>query len=294
MDYDVGKDIIIDVKRYLRGKLIRGNKFLYRIADERGPAGSFMDSDSFSGSDKNRDNLKKDSIAVKKDRMADNEIRLEEGIRYSADLPAQNSLFEKRSPEKENKLEQIDFEGLKEEVSRCRRCELYKKRTNTVFGDGNASAGIVFLGEAPGKNEDLQGVPFVGRAGKLLDKILQAIDLKREDIFITNILKCRPPGNRDPKEDEIKACEAFLKRQLELIDPAVICALGRVAAQNLLRTKTPLGKLRGRIHYYNGVKTIVTYHPAALLRNPHFKRPTWEDMKLLKRIYSEAKEQNVV
>jgi DNA polymerase len=290
LDCGAGKNNIIEVKRYLRGKLIKGNKFLYLAADEREPARSSPDSDSFSSSGKNRDNLKKNSISVKKDHMVDNEKKPEDGIRYSADTPAQDGLFEKRLPEEENKLEQFDFEGLKGEVSRCRRCELSEKRTNTVFGGGNASAGIVFLGEAPGKNEDLQGVPFVGRAGKLLDKILQAIDFKREDVFITNILKCRPPGNRDPKEDEIKACEAFLKRQLELIDPTVICALGRVAAQNLLRTKIPLGKLRGQIHYYNGIKTIVTYHPAALLRNPHFKRPAWEDMKLLKRIYSEANE----
>ncbi len=289
MDCGAGKNNIIEVKRYLRGKLIKGNKFLYLAADEREPAGSSPDSDSFSSSVKNCDNLK-NSISVKKDHMVNNEKKPEDGIRYSADTPAQDGLFEKRLPEEENKLEQFDFEGLKGEVSRCRRCELSEKRTNTVFGGGNASAGIVFLGEAPGKNEDLQGVPFVGRAGKLLDKILQAIDFKREDVFITNILKCRPPGNRDPKEDEIKACEAFLKRQLELIDPTVICALGRVAAQNLLRTKIPLGKLRGQIHYYNGIKTIVTYHPAALLRNPHFKRPAWEDMKLLKRIYSEANE----
>ncbi|HMA75677.1 MAG TPA: uracil-DNA glycosylase, partial [Candidatus Krumholzibacteriaceae bacterium] len=112
-------------------------------------------------------------------------------------------------------------------------------------------------------------------------------------VFITNILKCRPPENRDPKEDEISACEPYLKRQLELLSPAVICTLGRVAAQNLLRTKTPLGKMRGKIHYYNGIKTIVTYHPAALLRNPHFKRPTWEDMKLLKKIYSGAKKKEL-
>ncbi|MCD6379803.1 uracil-DNA glycosylase [bacterium] len=289
MDRGIRTDIFVDVKKYLRGRIIKGNNILYRVENEREQAVGYPGIDSVSSSDNNHSELKKNNASVKSDHFTGSEQELEDGISYSSDSPVQDSLFEKNLPEKEDKLAKMDFEELKLEVSRCRRCGLSEKRTNTVFGGGSTSSRIVFLGEAPGKNEDLQGVPFVGRAGKLLDAILRAIDLKKEDVFITNILKCRPPGNRDPREDEVKACEGFLKRQLELIAPVVICALGRVAAQNLLRTKTPLGKLRGRIHYYNGVKTIVTYHPAALLRNPHFKRPTWEDMKLLKRIYSEAK-----
>ena len=184
----------------------------------------------------------------------------------------------------------FDLDSLEMAVSECRECELHKTRNNTVFGSGNRSSSIVFIGEAPGRDEDLQGVPFVGRAGKLLDKIIEAIGFSREDIYIANILKCRPPGNRDPKEDEVEKCEGYLAAQLKLIDPVLICAMGRIAAQNLLKTKASLKVLREDIHYYNGIKVVVTYHPAALLRNPGFKRPTWEDMKLLRRLYDEALE----
>ncbi|MCK4537953.1 MAG: uracil-DNA glycosylase [Candidatus Krumholzibacteria bacterium] len=182
----------------------------------------------------------------------------------------------------------MDMAGLRTAVAGCERCSLSSTRTNTVFGDGNPRARIVFVGEAPGRDEDLQGVPFVGRSGKLLDKILAAIGFTREDVFIANILKCRPPNNRDPQDVEVVACEEYLARQLQLIDPVVICALGRVAGQTLLKTKESLRVLREGIHHYNGIRLIVTYHPAALLRNPNFKRPTWEDMKLLKKICDEG------
>ena len=185
---------------------------------------------------------------------------------------------------------QIDSKGmaeLMEEVGRCRRCPLCETRTNTVFGDGNPRAKVVFVGEAPGKDEDLQGVPFVGKAGKLLDKIIASVGFSREDVYIANILKCRPPGNRDPQEPEVNACEGFLARQIEIISPVLICALGRIAAQNLLKTTASLKTLREGIHYYNDTRLLVTYHPAALLRNPEYKRPTWEDMKLLRRLYDE-------
>ncbi|MBN1163893.1 MAG: uracil-DNA glycosylase [Candidatus Krumholzibacteriota bacterium] len=179
------------------------------------------------------------------------------------------------------------LEDLERTVAACRKCALSDSRNHTVFGVGNPRARVVFVGEAPGRDEDLQGVPFVGRAGKLLDKILSSIDLSREEVYIANILKCRPPGNRDPKEDEVALCEGYLARQLELIQPRLICALGRVAGQNLLGTKAPLKVLREGIHYYNGIRVVVTYHPAALLRNPHFKRPAWEDMKMLRGLYDE-------
>jgi DNA polymerase len=212
----------------------------------------------------------------------------EEGIRYSAKKTVQSGLFGKEPGPGDEDLDSITFDELEAAVAACRKCGLHEGRTKAVFGAGDRSAKIVFIGEAPGREEDLQGVPFVGRAGKLLDKILAAIEFSREDVYIANILKCRPPGNRDPNEEEVAACEGYLKRQLELIDPVVICALGRVAAQNLLKTKSPLGKMRGKIHYYNDIKTVVTYHPAALLRNPHFKRPAWEDMKMLRSIYDES------
>jgi DNA polymerase len=143
----------------------------------------------------------------------------------------------------------------------------------------------MFIGEAPGRDEDQQGKPFVGRAGQLLTKIIEAIQFQREDVFIANILKCRPPDNRDPQPEEAEACLPYLGIQIQLIQPKIICALGRVAAQTLLQTTTPLGKLRGRFHDFHGTKLIVTYHPAALLRNPNFKRPTWEDVQLLRKEY---------
>lgn len=184
-------------------------------------------------------------------------------------------------------IDSAGMAGLEAEVSLCRRCPLCETRTNTVFGDGNPRARVVFIGEAPGRDEDLQGVPFVGRAGKLLDKIIASVGFSREDVYIANILKCRPPGNRDPEEQEVKACEAYLARQIEIISPVLMCALGRVAAQNLLKTTASLKTLREGIHYYKDTRLLVTYHPAALLRNPEYKRPTWEDMKLLRRLYDE-------
>lgn len=174
------------------------------------------------------------------------------------------------------------------QVSICVKCALSKTRTNTVFGVGNPDAGIVFVGEAPGRDEDLKGEPFVGRAGQLLTKILAAIDFAREDVYICNVLKCRPPDNRDPAPDEVLHCEPYLLAQLDIIQPRVICALGRIAAQTLLKTKTSLTKLRADVHDYHGIPMVVTYHPAALLRNPNWKRPTWEDVQKLRAIYDGA------
>ena len=170
-------------------------------------------------------------------------------------------------------------------IKDCQKCSLSKTRNKFVFGVGNADADIVFIGEAPGKNEDLQGEPFVGRSGKLLDKILQAIHLSRKDIYICNILKCRPPKNRDPLSDEVKQCEPYLKKQLSIIQPKLIVALGRIAATTILQTKEQLGKLRQTIHQYEGIDLIVTYHPAALLRNPNFKQNAWEDFQMIRDKY---------
>ena len=177
------------------------------------------------------------------------------------------------------------LEAFYESIKDCRKCPLGKLRTRLVFGAGNPDADVMFIGEAPGREEDLQGAPFVGQAGQLLTKIIQAIRLAREEVYIANILKCRPPNNRDPEPEEIAQCEPHLIRQIELIQPKIICALGRIAGQTLLKTSAALGSLRGKVHRYHGVKLIVTYHPAALLRNPQWKRPTWEDMKLLRREY---------
>jgi DNA polymerase len=171
---------------------------------------------------------------------------------------------------------------LQQEVAGCTRCgELASTRTQTVFGVGNPNARLCFLGEAPGADEDRLGEPFVGRAGQLLNKILQACKLRREDVYILNILKCRPPGNRNPAPDEAQNCRRFLNRQLELIQPEFICCLGAVAAQNLLDTTDSIGRLRGKVHNYRGTQVVCTYHPAYLLRNPSAKSQTWDDMKLL-------------
>lgn len=177
-------------------------------------------------------------------------------------------------------------------ICNCTKCALGHTRTNFVFGVGSPHAEVVLIGEAPGAEEDLQGEPFVGRAGQLLNKILEAIHFKREEVYICNILKCRPPNNRDPQPEEIDACEPHLWKQLELIKPKLILCLGRISAQVLLRTNDPLAKLRGQVHDYRGIKLMVTYHPAALLRNPGWKRPAWEDLQKFRKMYDELKSQS--
>ena len=170
-------------------------------------------------------------------------------------------------------------------INNCMKCSLGKNRKNFVFGMGNPDSNIVFVGEAPGKEEDLQGLPFVGRSGKLLDKILAAINLTRDDVYILNVLKCRPPENRDPSREEIELCEQYLKEQLRIIKPKLIVALGRISAMTLLKTKTSLSDLRNSIHKYEDIDFLVTYHPAALLRNPNLKKFAWEDFKLIRDKY---------
>jgi DNA polymerase len=173
-------------------------------------------------------------------------------------------------------------------IATCTRCPLYATAKNPVPGEGNPNADFMLVGEAPGATEDETGRPFVGQAGQLLEKILAAIKFSREDVFIVNVLKHRPPGNRNPRPEEVSACSPYLVRQIELIRPKVLVALGTFAAQTLLDTKLSIGKLRGQIHRYYGVPLIVTYHPAALLRNPSWKRPTWEDVQLARRILDRA------
>jgi DNA polymerase len=173
----------------------------------------------------------------------------------------------------------FDLEKLRDEALGCTRCELHQTRKTVVFGTGNESADLMFVGEAPGADEDQSGEAFVGRAGQLLTKIIEAMELTRDEVYIANVIKCRPPGNRNPSSFEIETCEPFLQKQIELIKPKVICALGTFAAQTLLRTNQRISILRGRFHDYHGVKLMPTYHPAYLLRNPHGKRDVWEDMK---------------
>lgn len=176
------------------------------------------------------------------------------------------------------------LEAVRGDLGDCRRCGLHGSRRHIVFGEGNPGASIIFVGEAPGADEDLQGRPFVGRAGQLLTKIIEAMGLKREDVYICNILKCRPPENRNPGPDEISACEPFLKAQIEAIQPRVICALGTFAAKTLLGRDVPITVLRGIFHEYRGIPLMPTYHPAYLLRNQGAKRKVWEDMQMIMRL----------
>jgi uracil-DNA glycosylase len=174
---------------------------------------------------------------------------------------------------------EADLNKIYTDMTGCRLCSLGKTRRNLVFGDGNPQAKVVFVGEAPGADEDEQGLPFVGRAGQLLTKIIEAMGLSRKEVYICNILKCRPPQNRNPLPEEIAVCEPFLKRQLRSISPQIICALGTFAAKTLLKTDVPISALRGRFHLYEGIKLMPTYHPAYLLRNPSAKKLVWEDVQ---------------
>ena len=187
--------------------------------------------------------------------------------------------------------ENSEWGDLKKQVSVCTKCALHAGRTQTVFGSGSETADLMLIGEAPGAEEDRQGKPFVGRAGKLLSSMLLAIGLKREQVYIANILKCRPPNNRDPSVDEVACCENYLRQQILFIKPKIIMALGRVAAQNLLKTDTPISKMRGKIYEYGdlGIPLIVTYHPAYLLRSPREKRKSWQDLSAALKLYNETR-----
>jgi DNA polymerase len=180
---------------------------------------------------------------------------------------------------------------IREDIGDCTRCKLHALgRQQIVYGVGNPSADLMFVGEAPGADEDIQGIPFVGRAGQLLTKIIEAIGLARDDVYIANVIKCRPPNNRNPDPDEVDACEGFLFRQIDSIQPKVIVALGTFAAKALLKTQDPISRLRGRIYEYRGAKLIPTFHPAFLLRSPERKRDVWEDMKKVRSLLQEPSE----
>lgn len=176
------------------------------------------------------------------------------------------------------------IDGIAAEISSCERCSLHQTRNHTVPGVGHGRADWVFVGEAPGHNEDQQGLPFVGRAGHLLDAMLAALGMDREQVFIANVIKCRPPGNRDPLPEEVAECEPYLHRQLDILKPRIIVALGRISAQALLKTSSPLGRLRGQVHRYGDIPMVVTYHPAYLLRSPGQKAKAWEDLLLARSV----------
>lgn len=178
-----------------------------------------------------------------------------------------------------SKPKDVQLSLVKNEALHCQKCHLGKARANSVFGSGNINAKLMFVGEAPGHDEDIQGMPFVGEAGMLLTKIIEAMGIRREDVYVCNILKCRPPQNRNPLPGEISMCIDYLYAQIDMIKPKIICGLGKFASQTLLETETPIGRLRGNWHEYRGIKFMPTYHPAYLLRNPGDKKLVWEDMK---------------
>src|SRR5664280_983520 len=205
-----------------------------------------------------------------------NQSSLAVGLEWKKSLSAENEI-KVINANNEGQLKKVC-----QEMANCQLCSLAQTRKNLVFGVGNPEAQIVFVGEAPGADEDEQGLPFVGRAGQLLtDIIVKGMKLERKDVYICNILKCRPPGNRNPLPDEISKCEPFLKKQLQIISPKILCALGTFAAQALLKTDIPISVLRGRFHSYEGIKLMPTYHPAYLLRNPSAKKPVWEDVQMI-------------
>jgi len=223
----------------------------------------------------------------------DSEIILENPV----SLPEQNDqtlpATEKRRPGKQfakvvtYKQTSPELQAFYEQIKDCQKCDLHKTRKNFVFGYGNAHAEVMFVGEAPGRDEDEQGLPFVGVSGKLLDKIFAAIDLKREDVYIANVIKCRPPNNRNPKPEEIAQCEPYLIQQIDLIKPKLIVALGLFAANTLLKAQRSLSELRKKEHSYQGIPLIVTYHPSALLRKPILKAESWKDFKKIRAFLNE-------
>ncbi|MBI5199495.1 MAG: uracil-DNA glycosylase [Nitrospirae bacterium] len=200
----------------------------------------------------------------------------EMGIEY---IPVSSKFITQNSPDSKALSPEELLQNLRKVIGNCRKCKLNKGRTQIVFGVGNPKSEIVFVGEAPGRDEDLQGEPFVGDAGQLLTKIIESMGLKRQDAYIANVVKCRPPNNRNPESDEIESCEPFLLKQLEIIKPKIICALGTFAAQTLLITKEKISSLRGNFYYYHDIKVMPTFHPAYLLRNPGDKKLVWEDIK---------------
>jgi len=208
------------------------------------------------------------------------------GTTDSAPSDEVERLAERATPAEIEALE--DLEVVRAVAERCVRCPLHETRKSVVFADGSSEARVMCVGEAPGANEDETGLPFVGRAGKLLDRLLLSVGLRREDVYVCNVLKCRPPQNRNPQADEIEQCSPFLRRQVALVRPEVVVAFGTFASRTLLDMRESLGRMRGRTHTYEGVPLIVTYHPAALLRNPNWTRPAWEDLQRVRHLLEEV------
>jgi len=268
-DHDDRNQIIGDLLSWVRQNEAAGMEWFLAVPGAHEAEATVVEATAAPPPPANADVVEDDPFLVVCREFVDGALALIQGqpARSSAPVPA---------AEKEKALA-----ALRAEVMPCTACSLHETRHSVVFGSGNPAADVVFVGEAPGRDEDLQGEPFVGASGQLLTKILGAIGYRRDDVFICNILKCRPPNNRDPQAGEVATCEPHLKRQLAILDPKVICCLGRVAAQTLLGTDASLKRLRESVHFYEGIPVMATYHPAALLRNPAWKRDTWNDVRRL-------------
>lgn len=219
-----------------------------------------------------------DDIKESLKKFAENEKMFGNDVFFSNSVKKRNQ----ENPQQivcENVNKSKELEKISIQTDKCTKCQLSLHRTNVVAGEGNPDADLMFIGEAPGRDEDMQGKPFVGRAGKLLTRIINAMRLERNQVFIANIIKCRPPNNRNPFPDEIKACSSYLERQLQIINPKIICTLGKFSSQTLLNTEESISRLRGSFHEYKGIKVMPTYHPAYLLRNPSGKKLVWDDMQ---------------
>ncbi|MEK7485818.1 MAG: uracil-DNA glycosylase [Planctomycetota bacterium] len=212
----------------------------------------------------------------------------EKSISTSPQESKQGVSLSRLSPE----IKKSGLAQLEQQVAKCTACRLASTRSQTVFGYGNPNAKLVFIGEAPGADEDRQGIPFVGKAGQLLTRIIESIHMTREEIYLMNLIKCRPPGNREPKADEIELCRSFFLSQLNYLDPKIICTLGKFASQNLLNTTLPISRLRGEVFYWNSIPVIPTFHPSYLLRNESEKRKVWEDMKKIRDLLEALQEKN--
>lgn len=231
----------------------------------------------------------KDQQEIFGDELFTSELFKTEVVTEKVSIKKVNDEPELFADSKENWETTRTLEDLNKLICNCNKCDLHKGRNKFVFGVGNPKADVLLIGEGPGAEEDKQGEPFVGRAGQLLNDILKAINFKREEVYIANVVKCRPPGNRTPLPEEMDSCMPYLLKQIELIKPKLILCLGLVAAGALLKKKDTLGKLRGKVFEFNLTKVMVTYHPAALLRNPNFKRDCWEDVKAFRKLYDEVK-----
>lgn len=237
----------------------------------------------------NSPNLIKEALKDQREIFGDELYESLEIKNYAGLIP--NSVNEESNQYMASKSSSVNYENCRslksfsETIKDCQKCELSKSRNSIVFGDGNPKADVMIIGEAPGAEEDKQGIPFVGRSGKLLTDILKAIKFEREDVYIANIIKCRPPANRNPSSAEMDECTPYLYKQIELIKPKAILCVGLVAATSFLKQKESLTKLRGNVYEVQGIKTMVTYHPAALLRNPNWKKGCWEDVQKFRKLY---------